>query len=142
MNDKTLSILLNEDCFSELTLRYFDLMENKSLDRTMSLSSGGMLSTREKAVRYLIEKLKEENYVLYKPFSSNIEEDILAEKDGVFYLFVFVLDSESERKLWPLDRIKDDYKIYIVRDRALSEKKGLNALTLDEAFDSFNFLNR
>lgn len=154
MNEKTLSIIFKEDVPLDLlspclSVNYYDLFAGKSLDKTITyptvynaVEKGEVISPREKALRYFIERLHEENFTLYKPAAGNIEEDILVEKDGVLHLFVFVLDSESERKLWPLDKLGEGYRIYIIRDRVSEERKGFIPLTLDEAFDSFNFFNR
>lgn len=154
MNDKTLSIIFKEEIEFDLlspsvTINYFDLLEKKPVEKTVNypliynaVRKGEIVSPREKAVRYLMEHLHEDGYTLYKPFAGNIECDLLAEKDGEYLLFIFVLDSESERKLWPVESIGDKYRIFVIRDRGEEERKGVTALTLDEAFGSFNFSSR
>lgn len=154
MNDKTLSIIFREEVEFDLlspsvTINYFDLLEKKPVEKTVTypliynaVRKGETVPPREKAVRYLMEHLHEDGYTLYKPFQGNIECDLLAGKDGEYLLFIFVLDSESERKLWPVDRIEGEYRIFVIRDRGTEERKGVTALTLDEAFDSFNFSSR
>ncbi len=154
MNDKTLSIIFRKEVEFDLlspaiTINYFDLLEKKPVEKTVTypliynaVRKGETVPPREKAVRYLMEHLHEDGYTLYKPFQGNIECDLLAGKDGEYLLFIFVLDSESERKLWPVESIGEKYRVFVIRDRGEEERKGVTALTLDEAFDSFNFSSR
>ncbi len=91
-----------------------------------------------RAERYLCDTLIEKGYEVYKPFPFSL----LVRTPGKDTIIVFVLDSESERKVWEAMSFSDRYSVLIIRDRKEKEPGGLVSLTLDEALDSFNFSGR
>lgn len=135
MNDNTRSILFGEWKEEKVSLPLFDL-DRKSV--TNGSYETGSTTVEDRVEEYLINKYSKEGYLVYKPSSGRL----LFEKDGIYSLIYFIFDSESEREVWSAVSYSGNYSVFILRDRKEKEKKGLKSLTLDEAFDSFNFSSR
>ncbi len=95
-----------------------------------------------RAERYLFERLNKAGYTIWKPVYDGEEFTLLTESGGKMYLIIFVLESEDERKIWKALELRDSYSIVVVRDRREEEVSPLISVSLDEVFDSFNFLTR
>ena len=88
----------------------------------------------------LFQRLSEEGYILWIPEYRGERLSLLAEKGGKRFLILFVLDSESEKKVWIAKENRDSYTVVIVREKAM-EEKGAYSISLDMALSSFNFLS-
>jgi hypothetical protein len=154
MNDKTRDILfapeVPDDLFSNRReVPFYDLIGKRITGKTLyyplpynAVHEKGSVSASLKAERYLFGKLNEAGYTIWKPVYEGEEFTLLVENGGKMYLIVFVLDSESERKVWRALELRSSYSVVVVRDRRVKEPEGVIGVTLDEAFDSFNFLSR
>lgn len=125
------------DCLKEATTgeeEEFPIPYNAEEARWLS-------SPTKKVERYLFEKLFEASYSIWKPTYMGESFSLLATKGANRFLFVILLDSESERKLWKALALKDKYKIVIVRDRKIEEPSPLISASVDELFDSLKILS-
>lgn len=103
---------------------------------------GWSLESEERAERYILERLLNEGYSLKVAVYGNEKVGYIVHKDAREGLIVFVLDSESEKRVWLSRMGKERLPVFVIRDRLIKEVEGSEGVTLDEAFSSFNFLSR
>lgn len=154
MNEKTKEILFSKEIPDDLLVHH---REVPLYDVEANATTGGSVSyplpynavkkmwttpASVKAERYLFERLVEAGYAVWKPVYDGIDLNLLTENEGRRYLIVFVLDSESERKLWRALELSERFRVVAVREKAHKEVKGAVGAGIDEVFDSFNFLTR
>ncbi len=154
MNDRTREILFSKEVPFDLLVHsrevpLYDVERNATTGESVhyplpynATKKPWTLTASVKAERYLFEKLVEAGYAVWKPVYDGEEFNLLTENGGKRYIIVFVLDSESEKKLWRALELRDRYTIVVVRENAQKEAKGAIGVSVDEVFDSFNFLTR
>ena len=154
MNDRTRELLFSKEVPDDLLVHLrevplYDVKKNATTGESVhyplpynAVEKPWTLRAEEKAERYLYEKLVEAGYTVWKPVYDGEELNLLTENGGKRYLIVFVLDSESERRLWRALELRDRYTIVAVRENVQKEVKGAVGVSIDEVFDSFNFLTR
>lgn len=154
MNDRTKEILFSKEIPDDLLVHHrevplYDTVANATTGESETYplpynAAKKMWTTPPsvKAERYLYERLVEAGYAVWKPVYDGLVFNLLTENEGRRYLIVFVLDSESERKLWRALELSDRYRVVVVREKARKEVKGAVGVGIDEVFDSFNFLTR
>ncbi len=154
MNEKTREILFSKEIPDDLLVHHrevpvYDVAANATRGGSVSyplpynaVKKMWVTPPSVKAERYLYERLVEAGYAVWKPFYDGMLFNLLTENEGRRYLIVFVLDSESERKLWRALELSESYRVVVVREKAGKEAKGAVGVGIDEVFDSFNFLTR
>ncbi len=154
MNDRTREILFSKEVPDDLLVHsrevpLYDVERNATTGESVhyplpynAVKRPWSVRASVKAERYLYEKLVEAGYAVWKPVYDGEELNLLTENGGRRYLIVFVLDSESERLLWRALELRDRYRVVAVREKAQKEVKGAVGVSIDEVFDSFNFLTR
>ncbi len=100
------------------------------------------LECSERAQRYILQRLLNEGYTFRKAVFGNEDVGWLVNKENRQSLIVFVLDSESEKRVWLGKMGKERYPVFVIRDRLIKEGESVCGVTIDEAFSSFNFLSR
>lgn len=145
MTKTTLDILFKTQLSTlpSSSIPVYDIKIDEETGESLSLlDEKWNLTAEKKAERYIITRLFNEGYTLFVAVNGCDDVGFIAEKDGKKSLLVFVLDSESEKRMWLADELKESYSVFIIRDRIVRECEGIEGVTLDEAFSSFNFLSR
>lgn len=154
MNEKTKEILFSKEIPDDLLVHHrevplYDVEANATTGESIiyplpynAVKKMWATPTPVKAERYLYERLVEAGYAVWKPVYDGTPFNLLTENEGRRYLIVFVFDSESERNLWRALELSDRYRVVVVREKAQKEVKGAVSVSIDEVFDSFNFLTR
>ncbi len=145
MTKTTLNILFKTPLTTlpSSSIPVYDIKKDEETGESLSLlDEKWNLTAEKKAERYVITRLFNEGYTLSKAVDGCDDVGFIAEKDDKKALLVFVLDSESEKRMWLGEEVKESYSVFIIRDRIVRECEGIEGVTLDEAFSSFNFLSR
>ncbi len=145
MTKTTLDILFKTplSTLPSSSIPVYDIKIDEETGESLSLlDEKWNLTAEKKAERYIITRLFNEGYTLSKAVNGCDDVGFIAEKDEKKSLLVFVLDSESEKRMWLGEEVKKSYSVFIIRDRIVRECEGIEGVTLDEAFSSFNFLSR
>ena len=145
MTKTTLDILFKTlpSTKTSFSIPVYDIGKNEDMGETVSPGDEKWnLTAEKKAERYVLIRLLNEGYNLSVAVDGTENVGYIVQKDGKKALLVFVLDSESEKRVWLSQKVKESYAVFTIRDRIVKESTGVETVTLDEAFSSFNFLAR
>lgn len=137
MKRETEERIFSKDFRESVGIGIYDLKSGSPAGEEYTYPVEGRTSAVEAEI-CLLEKIRDAGYEVYKPVPFNL---LVVTPSGPV-IIILVLDSESERMVWEALNFRDKYTPVVIRDRKMKEPGGLASVTLDEAFDSFNFLNR